>query len=131
LASGYLTDRWDRRHILIGASAAAVPVHVLAVTLAPASPAAVAATLCAGFLNMALLPPVVVMAQEMVPRGTAASSGIVMGFAWAVGSLAIPVSGAFADAFGPVAAAAWSMPFLLLATGFAMHRSLEPYSRAA
>ncbi|MCG8468641.1 MAG: MFS transporter [Gemmatimonadetes bacterium] len=130
LTSGFLTDRFNRQHILIAASALAVPVHILAVVLVPAGGPAIAATIVAGFLNMALLPPVVVMAQEMVPSGTAASSGIVMGLAWATGSLLIPVSGAFGDVFGPVAAAAWSMPLLLLGTVFAMHPSLKPYSLA-
>jgi len=130
LTSGYLTDRINRQHILIVASALAVPVHILAVVLAPASALAIAAAVAAGFLNMALLPPVVVMAQEMVPAGTAASSGIVMGFAWALGTLLIPVSGVFADAFGSVAAAGWSMPVLLLATLFALHPSLKPYRYA-
>ena len=130
LTSGYLTDRLNRQHILIVASALAVPMHVLAIVLTPASPLAIAAAVCAGFLNMALLPPIVVMAQEMVPSGTAASSGIVMGLAWAVGTMGIPISGVFADIFGPVAAAGWSMPLLLLGTFFALNRSLRPYSRA-
>ena len=120
----------NRQHILIAASALAVPAHVLAIVLTPASPLAIAATICAGFLNMALLPPVVVMAQEMVPSGTAASSGIVMGLAWAVGTLGIPISGILADIFGPVFAAGWSMPMLLCGTLFALHPSLKPYSRA-
>lgn len=130
LTSGFLTDRMNRQHILIAASALAVPAHVLAIVLTPASPLAIAATICAGFLNMALLPPVVVMAQEMVPSGTAASSGIVMGLAWAVGTLGIPISGILADIFGPVFAAGWSMPMLLCGTLFALHPSLKPYSRA-
>ena len=130
LTSGFLTDRLNRQHILVAASALAVPAHVLAVVLTPASPLAITATICAGFLNMALLPPVVVMAQEMVPSGTAASSGIVMGLAWAVGTLGIPISGTLADVFGPVSAAGWSMPMLLCGTLFALHPSLKPYSRA-
>ncbi|MYG48328.1 MAG: MFS transporter [Gemmatimonadales bacterium] len=130
LASGFLTDRFNRQHLLAAISVLAVPTHVLAFTLAPASPAAIAMAVCAGFLNMALLPPIVVVAQEILPSGTAVSSGIVMGLAWAVGTLAIPVVGGFADAFGPVAATAWSMPLLLLGALFAMQPSLRPYRRA-
>lgn len=129
LASGFLTDRLDRRRILVAVTALAVPAHVLAVVLPPATPPALAAAIAAGFLNMALLPPVVVMAQEMVPSGAAASSGIVMGLAWAAGSVGIPLAGLLGDAFGPVASAAWSMPVLLLGTLLALHPSLRPYSR--
>ena len=130
LASGFLTDRLNRQHLLAAISVLAVPTHMLALTLAPASPAAIVMAVLAGFLNMALLPPIVVMAQEIVPSGTAASSGIVMGLAWAVGTLIIPVVGGFADAFGPVVATAWSMPLLLLGALFAMQPSLRPYCRA-
>ena len=130
LVSGWLTDRLNRQHLLAMISVLAVPTHILALTLAPASPAAVVMAVCAGLLNMALLPPIVVMAQEILPSGTAVSSGIVMGLAWAVGAVAIPAVGGFADAFGPVVAAAWSIPVLLLGALFAMQASLRPYSRA-
>lgn len=130
LSSGFLTDRVDRQRLMIGATLLAVPAHVLAVVAPPAGGMAIGAAVAAGFLNMALLPPVIVMAQEMVPEGAAVSSGIVMGLAWATGSLLIPVTGALGDTFGPVAAAAWSMPALLLGTLLAMHPSLRPYSRA-
>ena len=130
LASGFLTDRLNRQHLLTAISVLAVPTHILALTLAPASPLAFVMAVCAGLLNMALLPPIVVMAQEVMPSGTAVSSGIVMGLAWAVGAVAIPAVGGFADAFGPVVATAWSMPVLLLGALFAMQPSLRPYSRA-
>ena len=130
LTSGFLTDRFNRQHLLTIVSILAVPTHVLALALPAVSPAAIVMAVCAGFLNMALLPPVVVMAQEILPSGTAASSGIVMGLAWAVGTLGIPVVGGFADAFGPVAATAWAMPVLFLGAIFAMRPSLQPYRRA-
>lgn len=131
LAGGFLTDRMNRQTFMIAMSLLAVPVHVAAVILAPASAAGLAAAVAAGFLNMAVLPPVVVMAQEMVPDGAAASSGIVMGLAWATGSLVIPFTGALADVYGPVPAAAWSMPALALIALLARHRSLRPHSHAA
>lgn len=131
LTSGALTDRMDRRQILVAATALGVPIHVLAVTAIPASPLAITAAAAAGFLNMAILPPVVVMAQEMVPEGTAVTSGVVMGLAWAAGSLGILAAGALGDHIGPVAAAAWSMPVMLLGTGLALHPALRPYRRGA
>lgn len=130
LASGVLTDRIDRRRILVGATVAGVPLHVLAVVAAPGSALGMGTAVAAGFLNMALLPPVVVMAQEMVPEGAAAGSGIVMGLAWATGSVAVVGAGALADRIGPVAAAAWMMPALLVGTLLALHPALRAYSRA-
>ena len=130
LTSGALTDRIDRQRLLVAVTALGVPAHIVAVTATPAGPVALLAAVAAGFLNMAIIPPVVVMAQEIVPEGTAVSSGIVMGLAWATGSLGVLGAGALADAIGPVGAAAWSMPLLLIATGLALHPGLRPYSRA-
>jgi FSR family fosmidomycin resistance protein-like MFS transporter len=130
LVGGYLTDRVDRQKLMVVVSFLAVPAHMAAVALAPASAPAMAAAVVAGFLNMLLLPPVVVMAQEMVPQGAAASSGIVMGLAWATGTVLIPFTGALGDVYGPVAAATWSMPALLLVSLLAIHPSLRPYRRA-
>ena len=129
LASGALTDRVDRRHILVGATILGVPAHILAVLAAPAGPVAISAAVAAGFLNMALLPPLVVMAQEMMPEGTAIGSGIVMGLAWATGSAAVLAAGVLGDQIGPVAAAAWTMPMLLIGTLLAFHPALQPYRR--
>ncbi len=129
LVSGALTDRIDRRHILVGATILGVPAHILAVVAAPAGPVAIGAAIAAGFLNMALLPPLVVMAQEMMPEGTAIGSGIVMGLAWATGSAAVLAAGALGDQIGPTAAAAWTMPVLLIGTLLALHPALKPYSR--
>ena len=126
-----MADRMDRRHILLAATAVGVPLHILAVVAAPASPLALATAIGAGFLNMGMLPAIVVMAQEIMPEGTAVSSGIVMGLAWVPGSLGVLGAGALADQIGPVGAAAWSMPILLLGTLLALHPALKTYSRAA
>ena len=120
----------DRRHILLTATAVGVPLHILAVTAPPAGSLAIAAALGAGFLNMGMLPAVVVMAQEIMPEGTAVSSGIVMGLAWVPGSLGVLASGALADQIGSVAAAAWSMPILLVGSVLALHPALKAYSLA-
>ncbi len=131
LAGGALADRVDRRRLLLAATAVGVPLHILAVTAAPAGPLALAAAIGAGFLNMGMLPAVVVMAQEIMPEGTAVSSGIVMGLAWVPGSLGVLGAGALADQIGPVGAAAWSMPLLLVGTLLALHPALKKYSHAA
>jgi len=120
LGGGLLTDRMDRRHLLFLASALSFPMHALAFWLPPASPLAFLAAACAGFLNMVLLPPIVVMAQELVPAGAALMSGIVMGLAWATGSILVLGSGAIADMLSPVTAGLIASPLMLLGSWFAL-----------
>lgn len=84
-----------------------------------------AAVAVAGFLGMATLPPIVVMAQEMLPRAPGASSGIVMGLAWTVGSIGVMGTGAVADVTGPHAAALMSMPAAGIAALLALHPGLR------
>ena len=79
LAGGMLADRMNRRHLLFGLCAAALPAHLLAVWLGPWGAPGLVAIGIAGFLGMATLPPIVVMAQEMLPRAPGASSGVVDG----------------------------------------------------
>ena len=40
------------------------------------------------------------MAQKLIPRGVSTVSALVMGFAWGVGGLFIPLVGIFGDFFG-------------------------------
>lgn len=125
LSGGILADRVNRRALLTQLSLWALPAHLLAFWLGPGSPLGLASIACAGFLGLATLPPIVVMAQELVPSATAVSSGIVMGLAWATGSLGVLVTGTLADAIGPHPAAIASMPVILLAVGLALHPALD------
>lgn len=131
LTSGVLTDRVDRRKLLVGLTLAGVPAHLCALLLAPGSIGALAAAAVAGATTMALLPPVVVMAQEMIPDGAAATSGIVMGLAWALGSVGVLGTGLLADAVGPATASALSVPMLLVGTLLALHPALARHARPA
>jgi MFS transporter, DHA1 family, multidrug resistance protein len=115
LAGGFLADRMDRRRLLLALALLSVPAHFAALGLAPGSALALGAAAVAGFLNMASLPPIVVMAQELVPAGAAVGSGIVMGLAWATGSLGVLVTGALGDVLGAQTAALASVPVGLLA----------------
>ncbi len=127
---GVMTDRGDRRALLAGLTLWSVPAHLLAFWLPPDSLGGLAAAGVAGFLNMAMLPPVVVMAQEMLPARAALGSGIVMGLAWGAGSIAVLGTGVLGDMVGPRAAALLSVPLLFVATALARHPSLAPHSRA-
>lgn len=124
VTGGLLADRVDRRLLLAHLCFWALPAHVLALWVGPDGAWGLAAVGLAGFLGMATLPPVVVMAQEMVPTGTAVSSGIVMGLAWATGSVLVLATGGLADLIGPQAATLLSMPVALVAVGLALHPAL-------
>lgn len=125
LTGGYLTDRMDRRRLLMTLTALALPAHLLALWLPVGAPMGLAAGVLAGFLNMAILPPVVVLAQESVPQAAAVGSGIAMGLAWAAGSALLPVAGLLGDAIGPRSAALISV----CAFGFAFLLASRPALR--
>lgn len=129
IVGGVLADRVDRRLLLAHLCFWAVPTHLLAVWMGPVGALGLAAAASAGFLGMATLPPIVVMAQEMLPSGTGVSSGIVMGLAWATGSMGVLVTGAAADVIGPTAATLASVPMALFAMVLALHPSLKRHGR--
>lgn len=129
LAGGVLTDRTDRRRLLVVLTTLSVPAHMAALGLAPGTPWALAAAASAGFLNMALLPPLVVMAQEIIPDGAAVGSAIVMGLAWAAGSIGVLGTGVLADRIGPADAALFSVPLLFVAVLLSLHPALGAHAR--
>jgi FSR family fosmidomycin resistance protein-like MFS transporter len=125
VAGGLLTDRMDRRRMLMGLCGLALPAHLVAVGLPVGTTAAFAAAAFAGFLGMATLPGIVVIAQELIPGGAGVGSGIVMGLAWATGSVGVLVTGAAADVMGPLQATLLTMPVILIAVAFSSHRALS------
>ena len=126
--AGLLTDRVDRTRLLAAICILAAPAHFLAVYLPPGSALAFAALGCAGLLNMALLPPTVVIAQEILPTGASIGSGIVMGMAWGTGTLGLGVVGVLGDLVGPQPAALAAMPMFLLGAALALHPALRPHA---
>ncbi|MFH1765455.1 MAG: MFS transporter [Gemmatimonadota bacterium] len=129
LAGGVLADRMDRGRLLAALTFFAFPTHLLAVSLTPGQAPAYIMAGAAGFFGMAMMPTIVVRAQELLPDSAAVGSGIVMGLAWGVGSLGVLVTGALADWIGPREAAMVSMPALLLGTALALHPRLRDGDR--
>ena len=128
--AGLLTDRVDRTRLLAGICILAAPAHFMAVYLPPGSAAALVALGCAGLLNMALLPPTVVIAQEILPTGASIGSGIVMGLAWGAGALGVGLVGVLGDLVGPRQAALAVMPMFLVGAVLALHPALRPHARS-
>lgn len=130
VTGGFLTDRWNRQRLLAGLTVVAVPTHLLAFWLPAGGVWAMSVGAIAGFFGMAILPPVVVMAQEIIPEGTGVGSGIAMGLAWAAGSVGVLGTGVLGDWLGPRPAAMFSVPVLLLGTVMALHPALRPHAKS-
>lgn len=129
LTGGFMADRMDRSHLLAGLTLLAFPAHFMAVSLSPGQLPAFVMAGVAGFFGMAMMPAIVVKAQELLPESAAVGSGIVMGLAWGVGSLGVLGTGALGDWIGPREAAMVSMPALLIGTALALRPALRERDR--
>ena len=129
IVGGVLTDRIDRTYLLAGSTALALPAHLFAFWLPAGAPLMLLFAAVAGCLNLALMPPVIVLAQEILPESKGVGSGIVMGLAWAAGSIAVIGFGFLGDAIGPRPAAIISLPFLIMGTVLAFHPTLRLYRK--
>jgi FSR family fosmidomycin resistance protein-like MFS transporter len=129
LVGGWLADRVPLSRLLASITLASLPSHLLAIALPPGSALALAMAAIAGCASMALLPPIVVTAQEILPSGTAVGSGIVMGLAWATGSLGVLLTGVLGDVMGARDAALVCTPAILAATLLALHPTLRAHGR--
>ena len=131
LVGGILTDHMDRTLLLAGLTALAIPAHFFTFWLPSGSASMLLFAALAGFLNLALMPPVIVMAQEIMPESKAVGSGIVMGLAWATGSVGVIAFGFLANAIGPRPAALVSLPLLAIGTVLAFHPAIRLYRKPA
>lgn len=118
---GPLSDRLGPRRVILWTLIAAVPFMAAAPSMSPLGFTAMLAI--GGLLLQSTLPISVTFAQTFVKGGAATVSSLMMGFAWGMGSLAVPLIGAGADRFGieatlevlafvPLLAAAlaWALP---------------------
>ncbi len=129
LVGGILTDRMDRVHLLAGLTALSLPAHLFAFWLPAGSPLMLLSAFIAGCLNLALMPPVIVLAQEIMPDSKGVGSSIVMGLAWATGSVVVIAFGFLADGIGPRPAALISLPLLAIGTALTFHPTLRHHRR--
>jgi FSR family fosmidomycin resistance protein-like MFS transporter len=101
---GPLADRFGSRRVMVWTLVASVPFLTLAPALSPWAFTAMLAI--GGLLLQSTLPVSVTFAQAITTVGAATVSSLMMGFAWGMGSLAVPLIGAAADRFGINAALA-------------------------
>src|SRR6185295_9530377 len=118
---GPLSDRIGPRRVIVSTLIASVPFMALAPHLPPLGFTAMLAL--GGLLLQSTLPISITFAQSFVKGGAATVSSLMMGFAWGMGSLTVPLIGMGADRFGILptlaivafipllaAALAWQLP---------------------
>jgi FSR family fosmidomycin resistance protein-like MFS transporter len=104
LAGGYLADRFGRLRVLAITLLLAPPLLLLFLAAPPGSALAVGALWAGGAVLTASFAVPVVLAQELWFERRALASGVIVGFAFGLGGLFVPVIGAIADRAGLVAA---------------------------
>lgn len=122
---GPLADRLGARRVIVWTLIAAVPFMALAPHLPPLGFTAMLAV--GGLLLQSTLPISVTFAQSFVKGGAATVSSLMMGFAWGMGSLTVPLIGLGADRYGiqPTLAVVAFIPLLAAALAWQLPDS-EP-----
>ncbi|MDX1623029.1 MAG: MFS transporter [Gemmatimonadota bacterium] len=129
LLGGFLADRIDRRWLIAGLAALSFPAHVGAIALAGGGATTLAFAAAAGLVNQAILTPVVVIALEVAGESAAMGGGVVMGLAWAAGSIGVLGAGILGDAVGARPAALALTPVILAACWLALRPGLREHHR--
>jgi len=114
---GPLADRVGPRRVIMWSLISAVPFLWMAPRFSPVGFTAMLAI--GGLLLQSTLPISVTFAQSFVKGGAATVSSLMMGFAWGMGSLAVPIIGSVADRVGLETALTGLSVVPLLAAGLA------------
>lgn len=126
---GPLADRFGARNVMVATLVASVPFLALAPILTPWGFTAMLAI--GGLLLQSTLPVSVTFAQQVTTAGAATVSSLMMGFAWGMGSLAVPLIGLAADRWGINAALVGLSTVPVLAAGLAAALPAAPAAAPA
>lgn len=98
LGGGPVADRLGPRRVMVWSLFLSVPLQVAAAWLH--GPAAVIALTAGGFFLGSTLPVNVTYAHMIAPVATGTVSSLMLGVAWGVGGMAVPLIGLFGDGVG-------------------------------
>ncbi|HEX7485564.1 MAG TPA: MFS transporter [Vicinamibacterales bacterium] len=98
LAGGPFADRFGPRRVIAATLALSVPLLLAALVLT--GPAALVALTAGGFFLGSTLPANITYAHAIAPVATGTVSSLMLGVAWGVGGLAVPLVGMAGDSVG-------------------------------
>jgi len=98
LAGGPFADRFGPRRVIAGSLALSVPLLVAALLLP--GPLALVVLTAGGFFLGSTLPVNIAYAHAIAPVATGTVSSLMLGVAWGVGGLAVPLAGMVGDRVG-------------------------------
>jgi FSR family fosmidomycin resistance protein-like MFS transporter len=128
LVGGPLADRWGARRVIGGSLAACAPLLVGATSLPGA--AAFPMLIAGGFFLGSTLPLNIAYAHAIAPVATGTVSSLMLGVAWGIGGMAVPLVGAAGDAVG-IAAALQGLAILPAAAALLTLALPEAHTHAA
>ena len=102
IGTGSLADRHGRRGVMFISLVLTIPAILLFVQFT--GPIAFLTGALLGFLAASTGPLMLVMAQQLMAGRAGLASGLILGLGFVTGAIGVPITGAFADAFGLEAA---------------------------
>ncbi len=119
---GYLSDRFGQWRVIMAAYLVSVPLFTG--FLRAEGPTALMLLMGGGMALWAAQPCTITLAQELAPKASGIASGLVMGFAWGMAGLFLPIFGMIADRAGTSHAMQWVvlLPIGAAASLWAMKR---------
>jgi MFS transporter, FSR family, fosmidomycin resistance protein len=102
IGTGSLADRYGRRAVMFTSLVLTIPAILLFVQFT--GPIAFLTGALVGFLAASTGPLMLVMAQQLMAGRAGLASGLILGLGFVTGAIGVPITGAFADAFGLEAA---------------------------
>lgn len=102
IGSGTLADRFGRRAVIVCTLVLSIPCVLLFAQFT--GPIAFVSGASVGLLAASTGPLTLVMAQQLMAGRAGLASGLILGLGFVAGAVGVPITGAFADAYGVPAA---------------------------